>query len=53
MDRSSIIVTGLKPQVIINVIKLQTFGDILKIHVNVPEDYKIEDTSEKVEKTLV
>jgi len=53
IDTSSIVITGLEPQVIIDAVKLQTSKDILKIPVSVPEDYKIENTSERVVKLIV
>ena len=53
MDTGSIVVTGVDPDVIIDAIKLQTSDDIMKNLVSVPDDYKIENTSERVVKLII
>ena len=53
MDTGSIVVTGVDPDVIIDAIKLQMSDDILKNAVSIPNDYKIENTSERVVKLIL
>jgi len=53
MDTGSIVVTGFEPDVILEAIKLQTSEDILSRPVCVPDDYKIENTAERVVKLII
>lgn len=53
MDTGSIVVTGLDSDVIFEAIKLQTSKDIRQREVFVPDDYKIENTSERVVKLIL
>ena len=53
MDTGSIVVTGLDSDVILEAIKLQTSKDIRQREVFVPDDYKIENTSERVVKLIL
>ncbi|MBC8481741.1 MAG: UDP-N-acetylglucosamine 2-epimerase (non-hydrolyzing) [Planctomycetes bacterium] len=53
MDTGSIIVTGLDPDVIVDAIKMQTSQYIRQREVFVPDDYKIENTSERVVKLIL
>lgn len=53
MDTGSIVVTGVDPDVIVDAVKLQTSDDIMKNPVSIPDDYKIENTSERVVKLIL
>jgi UDP-N-acetylglucosamine 2-epimerase len=53
MDTGSIVVTGVDPDVILEAVKLQTSEDILQREVYVPDDYKIENTSQRVVKLIL
>ena len=53
MDTGSIVVTGVEPDVIVEAVKLQTSEDILKNPVAIPDDYTIENTSERVVKLIL
>ena len=53
IDTGSIVVTGIDPDVILEAIKLQTSEDILQREVSVPDDYKIENTSQRVVKLIL
>ncbi len=53
MDTGSIIVTGLDADTMIDAIKIQTSADITARAVEVPADYKIDNTSVRVLKLIV
>ncbi len=53
MDTGSIVVTGVDPDVILEAVKLQTSEDVLQREVYVPDDYKIENTSQRVVKLIL
>ncbi len=53
MDTGSIVVTGLDPDVILNAVKLQTSDSIMSRDVEVPDDYKIDNTSHRVVKLII
>jgi len=53
MDTGSIIVTGLDPETVVNAVKMQTSAHILSKPVTIPDDYKIENTSERVVKLII
>jgi UDP-N-acetylglucosamine 2-epimerase len=53
MDTGSIVVTGLDAQVILNAVRLQMSEDIRSHPVCVPQDYTIENTSERVVKLIL
>lgn len=53
MDTGSIIVTGLDPETIVNAVKMQTSVHILSKPVQIPDDYQIENTSQRVVKLIV
>jgi len=53
MDTGSIVVTGVEPEVILQAVKLQTSRDILSKPVAVPDDYTIENTSDRVVKLII
>jgi UDP-N-acetylglucosamine 2-epimerase (non-hydrolysing) len=53
MDTGSIVVTGLDSQVIVNSVQLQMSKDIRSKPVSIPQDYMIENTSERVLKLIV
>ena len=47
------VVTGVDPEVIVDAVKLQTSQDMLDAEINVPDDYKIENTSHRVIKLII
>lgn len=53
MDSGSIVVTGLDAEVILQAVRLQMSEDIRSRPVNVPHDYTIENTSERVVKLIM
>jgi UDP-N-acetyl-L-fucosamine synthase len=53
MDTGSIIVTGLDADAMVEAIKIQTSADITQREVEVPGDYKIDNTSVRVLKLIV
>ena len=53
MDTGSIIVTGLNADTMVEAIKIQTSCDIASREVQVPNDYVIDNTSERVLKLIV
>jgi len=53
MDTGSIIVTGLDPETVVNAVKMQTSGHILSKPVVIPDDYKVENTSQRVVKLIL
>jgi UDP-N-acetyl-L-fucosamine synthase len=53
MDTGSIIVTGLDPETVINAVKMQTSEHILSNPVLIPNDYKVENTSQRVVKLIL
>ena len=53
MDAGSIVVTGLDSEVISQAVKLQMSDDICSKDVPIPDDYKIENTSERVIKLIL
>ena len=53
MDTGSIIVTGLDPETVVNAVKMQTSVHILSKPVQIPDDYKVENTSQRVVKLIL
>ena len=53
MDTGSIVVTGLDAATIVNAVRLQMSDDIRANPVSVPQDYQIENTSERVLKLIL
>ena len=53
MDTGSIVVTGLDAQTMVSAVKLQISEDIRSKPVTVPQDYQIENTSERVVKLIL
>ncbi|MHC4131440.1 MAG: non-hydrolyzing UDP-N-acetylglucosamine 2-epimerase [Planctomycetota bacterium] len=53
LDTGSIIMTGLEPEIIIDSIKLQTSSEIKEKPTYIPDDYRIDNTSERVVKLIL
>ena len=53
MDVGSIVVTGLTPEVIVNAVKLQMSDRVKQTPVHIPEDYRIDNTSQRVVKLIL
>ena len=53
MDTGSIVVTGLDSEIISHAVKLQMSDDICSKDVPIPNDYQIENTSERVVKLIL
>jgi UDP-N-acetylglucosamine 2-epimerase (non-hydrolysing) len=53
MDTGSIVVTGLDSQVIVDSVRLQMSKDIRSKPVSIPQDYMVENTSERVLKLIM
>ncbi|MCI0498752.1 MAG: UDP-N-acetylglucosamine 2-epimerase (non-hydrolyzing) [Planctomycetales bacterium] len=53
MDTGSIVVTGLDADTVIGAIRLQMSGDIRKNPACIPQDYRIDNTSERVVKLIL
>jgi UDP-N-acetyl-L-fucosamine synthase len=53
MDTGSIVVTGLDAEVMVEAVQLQMSDDIRSKPVSIPQDYQIENTSERVVKLIL